>query len=108
MKKLLAILLVCFLVCTALFACGKTNDAVAEKGEAMLEDVTDGDAGDTGALMDSVESASTTVAPSQKLIRKVWLEAETENMDPLLSGINQKVLDLGGYVDSRNVYNGSQ
>ena len=106
MKKLFVIFLVCFLVCTTFFACGKVaNDAAKPEMEGgSLGSVEDGD--DT--LTDKVENTSTAVNPGQKMVRKVWLETETENMDPLLSGVNQQVLALGGYVESREVYNGSQ
>lgn len=109
MKKWLAFILVCLLVCTLAFGCAKANDsAIAEKGEALMGD-TGGTAADgSSVLTDSVQSSSATVDPGQKLIRKVWLDAETEDMDSLLSGINQQVTDLGGYIESRNIYNGSQ
>ena len=111
MKKLLAIFLVLVLVCTMCVGCGKAvnNGMAAEKEDAAMDSII-GSADGGGELMDKVESSSTSiaVAPNQKLIRKIWLDAETEDMDPLLSGINQKVSDLGGYVESRNIYNGSQ
>ena len=104
MKKLLAILLVCLLVSATFAACGTAYDgATTQKGMAPESSVAD-----NGMVMDNVESTSTETAPDQKLIRKVWLETETDNMDPLLSGINQRITELGGYVESRNVYNGSQ
>lgn len=111
MKKLLAIFLVFVLICSVCIGCGKAaSDGMApEKENAMMDSIT-GSADDNGALMDKVESSSTSIAmaPNQKLIRKIWLDAETENMDTLLSGINQRIAELGGYVESRNIYNGSQ
>ncbi len=44
---------------------------------------------------------------NQKLIRKAYLEAETEDMDALLEAVYQRVEELGGYIENRNIYNGS-
>ncbi len=44
----------------------------------------------------------------RKLIKTVDLEAETENFDALLKTVNEKTENLGGYVESSYVYNGSQ
>lgn len=110
MKKWLALLLACFLVCALTAGCGKVaNDSVAaEKGEAFMDSAGGTDIEDSKVLADSIQNTSTAINPGQKLIRKVWLNAETENMDPLLESIGQQVLTLGGYVESRDVYNGSQ
>ena len=35
------------------------------------------------------------------------LEAETEAMDDLLASVVQRVEELGGYIEDRNIYNGS-
>lgn len=48
------------------------------------------------------------VADDRKLIRTVNLTAETEDMDALLSLVASRIAELGGYVESREVYNGSQ
>lgn len=106
MKKRLALILACLMVCLLAFGCAKANDSASmEKSDAEVGGTSnDG----SSVLTDSVQSSSATVDPGQKLIRKVWLDAETEDMDSLLSGINQQVTDLGGYIESRNIYNGSQ
>ena len=107
MKKWLALILACLLVCLLAFGCGKaTNDGASME---KAEDYAGGTAEDSGdVLTDSVQSTSTAVNPGQKLIRKVWLNAEIENMDPLLESIDQRVTELGGYMETRNIYNGSQ
>lgn len=106
MKKRLALILACLMVCLLAFGCAKANDSASmEKSDAGVGGTSnDG----SSVLTDSVQSSSATVDPGQKLIRKVWLDAETEDMDSLLNGINQQVTDLGGYIESRNIYNGSQ
>jgi hypothetical protein len=47
------------------------------------------------------------VADDRKLIRTVSMTTETEDMDTLLTGISQRITELGGYVESREVYTGS-
>ena len=36
------------------------------------------------------------------------MDAETENLDPLLQAVNEQVSALGGYIESRDIYHGSQ
>ena len=63
----------------------------------------------TIALSDSV--SSTTHAPevgvNQKLVRKLRMEAETEELDTLLSQLDSRIKELGGYCENREVYNGN-
>lgn len=69
--------------------------AVVEKGEAM----------ESPSL--SENSASASLPENQKMVRKVWLEAETEELDSLLSSVEQRITQLGGYIEKQNTYNGS-
>lgn len=107
MKKLSVFLLVAALVAVMFTGCGAANGSVADKGygaDMMVEQES------AGSLSDGMESGGTTtpVNENQKLVRKIWLDAETEDMDTLLSGIDGRVGELGGYVEARDVYNGSQ
>jgi len=52
-------------------------------------------------------SADTGVITDRKLIRKVSMSAETENLDELLKNLSQRIRELSGYVESRNIHNGS-
>ena len=47
------------------------------------------------------------VLTDRKLIRKIQMNAETEEMDALLSKVYQRVNALEGYIESRNIQNGS-
>lgn len=107
MKKLLAIILACLLLCGLAFGCAKANDSVMmEAGNAAPNEVVKDE---SSVLTDSVTQNSTDMpSTGQKLVRKVWLEAEIETMDPLLEDINKRLTELEGYVESRNIYNGSQ
>lgn len=113
MKKVFAIMLAALLVCALFFGCGKASDGAAMENmfgsaNGALRDEASQDA-ITGSTQTSTAQDSTVQAnPNQKLVRKIWLDTETENMDVLLGGITQRIAELGGYVESRNVYNGSR
>ena len=104
MKKKLSLLLVCLFVCMMAFGCAKSGGVAMENADAILKD----EAYPEGDIVDSSAKEPTTTQTNQKLVRKIWLNAETEDLDTLLTGINQRVAELGGYVESRDVYNGSQ
>lgn len=62
---------------------------------------------DTVGGLTSTNQSGEVVSPTgQKLIRTVDLSAETEDMDALLAEVQATLTQLGGYVESRNVYNG--
>lgn len=53
------------------------------------------------------EKQETALPENRKLIQKVWLRAETEDMDTMLSNVESRIAQLGGYVEAQEVYNGS-
>ncbi|MBQ8580153.1 MAG: DUF4349 domain-containing protein [Oscillospiraceae bacterium] len=53
------------------------------------------------------ENTDGSVLTDRKLIRKINMTAETEDMDALLAQVYQRVNELSGYIESRNVQNGS-
>ena len=53
-------------------------------------------------------SAQQVMDTSRKLITTMNISTETENLDEVLSGVQNKVKELGGYVESSNIYNGSK
>ena len=57
----------------------------------------------------SEESGSETALPdSRKWIITVDMNAETEDLDALLTAVNQQIQDLGGYVENQGISNGSR
>ncbi len=56
---------------------------------------------------DKLPSEENVGVPNRKLIRTVFINAETNDMDALLSQLDSQVAALGGYVESKQVYNGS-
>ena len=61
-----------------------------------------------GGIADSTTTSGASALPTdRKLIRTVRMEAETENLDSLLSTLEEKLAALEGYVQAREIYNGS-
>lgn len=96
-RRILTLMVAVLLTAGLLSGCGAMNSSY-DAGYAP-------DAG--GSLSKPEENVQSTVPKNQKLIRTVWLDAETEDLDTLLSGIEARVAELGGYVEAREVYNGS-
>lgn len=53
------------------------------------------------------QSASNSRNQNRKLIKTVDMSVETEEFDLLISNVEKRVEELGGYVEQSNVYNGS-
>lgn len=101
-KRLFALLLVVLL----LTGCGaKSMDAANGAAAAQVEEVYY-EAADSISLNTSA-SASESGNVEQKLIKRVSMNAETEDLDALLAQLSQKISDLGGYVEYQELYNGS-
>lgn len=104
--KLLAVLLALSLL---LAGCGAgtmaSNGAAAEKG--YDSSANRADAPSAEGLEKENTSTQTSLPVNQKLIRKIWLEAETEDMQTLLSSVEGRIAELSGYVEARQIRNGS-
>ena len=113
MKKLLTLTVSLLMAAMLLVGCGAKSESLANGGDAMdmqystvespKEEYVTGDSLNTGTG-ESIISADTV---QQKLVRKVWITAETEDLDALLQQVDQKIGALGGYAEKREVYNGS-
>lgn len=53
------------------------------------------------------EGTASALPENRKLIKTVRIDAETEDLDELLGNLDEKIAALGGYVEDREVYNGS-
>lgn len=108
MRKFLAVGTLLILITSIFAGCSaRAPGAAYDKSEnyyAEMETIP----ATTGAALESTNTTTTSAAPiNQKLIRTVRLEAETEAMDDLLASVVQRVEELGGYIEDRNIYNGS-
>ena len=71
-------------------------------GEAEYsEEAYDGNGGSTGPQVEEQQNQN------RKLITTVNLTAETEDLSETIISVENKVKELGGYIESSNVYNGS-
>ncbi len=109
MKRLLSLLFVLLMTVALLSACGAESapggmaydeNSKSEIGEALPQETVSAASGTNG-------SAPSQLPESSKLIRKLWLNAETDDLDALLQQVDQRITELGGYVENRQVYNGS-
>lgn len=102
-KKMILLFLCLALLLTG---CGAavSNDAAIDFGGPQAQAPMDG-----GAVYGevSMESAAGSMTVEQKLIKRVTLDTETEDLDTMLTEVGKKVDFLQGYIESRQVYNGS-
>lgn len=103
-NRLLALLLGLALMAGLLAGCGASSgnesaDYAISETEAAME-MESGVTGST-ALSDYSD-------PDAKLIRTVYLDAQTREYDTLMTALDEKIAELGGYVESRDAYNGSE
>jgi hypothetical protein len=95
-RNLFASLLALLMMVSLLTACSKSSAGSAHNAAAPQKP----------GIYDDYEAASSAVT-DRKLIRRIEMFAETRDLDTLLSDINGKVTELGGYVENRQVYTGS-
>ncbi len=91
--------------------------AVANQSEAAIADSSYDSSYDSGFGMTenssgaettvSEEGAAAVTATERKLIKNVDMDVETREYDKLLSAVQNKVTELGGYIESMDAYNGS-
>ena len=79
------------------------NAIAAEAPAAMKEEA----AMDRGALAAGGNYGIAQVPENRKWIITVNLNAETDDLDALTAALNEKISQLGGYVEDQHVYNGS-
>lgn len=109
-KKLLALLLALVLTASVLTACGASSaakDTAMPEAAAPMEAPLKNSVG--GVMMSSgvSDTAAIRQESGQKLIRKVNIDAETEDLEALLPSLVNQVAQLDGYVENQELYNGS-
>lgn len=105
MKRCLSILFVFVLLLSMLAGCGAKEEAAAPAAPAETW-------AETEAAMEEVlydETASTTddggtaLPENQKLIRTVYMDAQTLSMNDLMAWMDSRVASLGGYYEEKSV-----
>lgn len=113
-KKWIALLMAALLVTAALTGCGAKSessmayDSAANGGAPMESPGAEAPEAEE-VLYSSADTAAGTqsAVTEEKLITRVYIDAETEDLDPLLEGLNSKIAELGGYIEYQNINNGS-
>lgn len=108
------LLLICF-VLSACILCGCGGSAAEQSADYAYKEET---WAATEAAMEApmemeegITSSSglgTVDDPNAKLIRTVHIDAQTKQYDELVTALNAKIIALGGYIENRDAYNGSE
>lgn len=101
-RKLIALLL----ALTMLAGCGASSSP-AMKQEAMEYAMAETAAMVPGAITGASDTVTQEVSTDQKLIKRVNMDAETEDLEALLPQLLAEISALGGYVESQEIFNGS-
>ena len=101
--KLIALLL----ALTMLAGCGASSSPAMKQEMAMEMPMATEAAMAPGALGSAADTVSPEVDTSQKLIKRVEMDAETEDLEALLPQLLAEISALGGYVESQEIFNGS-
>ena len=105
MKKahLLSILLALCFIAGLLSGCGANSSALDDGDYAIAETWV---AESSQEITGSTELAQVS-AQNRKLVRRVRIEAETQDFDELMATLDEKITSIGGYVESRETDVGS-
>lgn len=106
MRRLFAILLILSLMAVLFSGCGANMDEAPNLNGGMASDNFESNDMLSGSGSDSAGTGD--VLADRKLIRKVTMNAETEDMDAFLDDVMARISRLEGYVESRNIQNGSK
>lgn len=103
MKRLFALTLALLLLLTG---CGaKSESAMEQAAPAATMAMTESAAEEVIYDEAKAETGSGTTMPeNQKLIRTVYMDAETQSMTDLLTWMDGRVAALGGYYEQKSVY----
>lgn len=106
MKRLFTISLVLLLLLGLLAGCGAKSEEAATPAapaetwaqtEAAMEEVLYDESASTA------ENSGTALPENQKLIRTVYMDAETLSMNSLMEWLDSRVATLGGYYEQKSV-----
>ena len=108
MKRYLSILFVFVLLLSMLAGCGaKEEAAIQSPAAAPAETWVETDAAMEEVLYDEsaagTGSSSTALPENQKLIRTVYMDAQTLSMNDLMAWMDSRVASLGGYYEQKSV-----
>ena len=111
MKKILSLLL-CATLLLCLTACGGSSGNTAETmaaGVMMAEAAPMAPAmmADNSASLKGAGNQAPTLPEGRKWIITIDMNVETDDLDTLLTDLEQTITGLGGYVENQSMHNGS-
>ena len=119
MKKVVSLMIPLFAAVVGITACGSGSkssmvaEATAAYTEAAAETVSNtsmtydsasqkSESGSGGEL--EMDASGTPLLPEgRKLIRNITMQVETEEFDKMISGINAKLSEAGGYIEQSDI-----
>lgn len=107
-KRIIALLLgIAILV--GIVGCSAKSESAGSVNKDFLYDGIYGTPNEDAneAMVQQSENKTVTGVTNQKLVRKMTVEAETNDLDTLLAELGTKVVSLEGYIEKRSVRNGS-
>lgn len=112
MRKLTALLLTALMVLALLTACGGSSKSATPAMDYAPEEAMEAEAPaamamQSNSLTGAPETGSTALPENRKWIITVHMDAETEDLDTLMAGLDEKITAMGGYVEDQDIYNGS-
>lgn len=85
-----------------------SNGIAAGKSMASAEYVSNsGNGADTASQDSSLTSGEDSDKVTRKLVKTVYLSAETEDLDSFETSLGKQVSDVGGYIESSSISNGN-
>ena len=107
MKRYLSVLFALLLLLSVLTGCGASSKGAMTEAaapmaapaatEAAMEEVLYDEAGS------GISSTATAMPENQKLIRTVYMDAQTTSMDSVMSWLETRVAELGGYFEQKSI-----
>lgn len=106
MKKILTFALVLVML-MAMTGCGASSNKNMTMEAAPMEPMMDSAGGVMMNASGPMKNESVKAENGQKLIRRVNIDAETDDLDALLVGLQADIAAAEGYIESQNLHNGS-
>lgn len=100
-QRILPLALVILLILGLFAGCSKASSDYLNKGEAPMPEAGEG-------IYDSNSGGENAEIVGRKLIRTINIEAETKDLDALLSDLDAQLAALGGYVQNKQVRGNAQ
>ena len=107
-KRYLSVLFALLLLISVLTGCGASSDKYASYEAAMpMEEPVATEAAMEESLYDEagsgISNTATAMPENQKLIRTVYMDAQTTAMDGVMSWLENRVAELGGYFEQKSI-----